>query len=44
MMNLWYLALMVVTVLPILIGIGAFGAIYVRDEFYKFEFYEDEEA
>lgn len=43
-MNLWYIALMVVTFLPIVMGIGAFGAIYLKDEFYKYEFYEEDEA
>lgn len=43
-MNLWYTGLLVVTVLPIILGIGAFGAIYLKEEFYKYTFYEDEES
>lgn len=44
MMEVWFIVLMFVTVLPILMGIGAFGAVYLRDEFYKYKFYEEDEA
>jgi len=43
-MTLWYLALMAVTVLPILMGIGAFAFNYMKDEFYKHPFYDDQDA
>lgn len=42
MINFWYIVLLFATVLPILMGLGAFGAIYLKEEFYKHPFYEDD--
>ena len=44
MINVWYIALLLATVLPIVVGIGAFGAMYLKEEFYKHPFYEDDES
>ncbi len=43
MYDLIALLSMILLVSPILIGAGAFGLIWLRDEFYKHSFYETSE-
>lgn len=42
-MTLWYIITMVVVIVPIAIGAGAFAVDYMREEFYKYPFYEENE-